>query len=189
MEWIRRLLVAVRRRRRDHQRMKHIDILYNFILEKIQEGVSRIIYKPTSEQVADIFTKALARGPFEGLQNKLGLFGWTEAVSNISRLIWIVACSRLRHFQIKLFLFYHRFYPIKTCSRVGLPILLVLKVFMQFKMVERVITISVWSNSRLSTSGWTNILSTENLPRFPTLIHTLNHTHTHTYPDQTLQLL
>lgn len=60
---------------RDHKRMKHIDIRYNFIREKIQEGVFRILYKPTSEQVADIFTKALARGPFEMLRNKLGLFG------------------------------------------------------------------------------------------------------------------
>ncbi|KXJ74890.1 hypothetical protein RP20_CCG012496 [Aedes albopictus] len=55
--------------------MKHIDIRYNFIREKIQDGVFKIIYKPTSEQVADIFTKGLARGSFERLRNKLGLFG------------------------------------------------------------------------------------------------------------------
>ncbi|EAT41790.1 AAEL006631-PA [Aedes aegypti] len=37
--------------------MKHIVIRYNFIREKTQEGVSKIIYEPTSEQVAHIFIK------------------------------------------------------------------------------------------------------------------------------------
>lgn len=60
---------------RDHKRMKHVDIRYNFIREKVQEGLFRILYKPSSEQVADIFTKGLARGSFEQLRNKLGLFG------------------------------------------------------------------------------------------------------------------
>lgn len=60
---------------RDHKRMKHVDIRYNFIREKLQEGLFKIHYIPTGQQVADLFTKGLARGPFETLRDKLGLFG------------------------------------------------------------------------------------------------------------------
>lgn len=60
---------------RDHRRMKHVDIRYNFMREKIQEGIFKIVYVPSNEQTADIFTKALPNGSFTLLRTKLGLFG------------------------------------------------------------------------------------------------------------------
>lgn len=41
------------------QRTKHIDIRHHFVREKIEEKVISISYLPTSEMIADIFTKAL----------------------------------------------------------------------------------------------------------------------------------
>ena len=46
------------------QRTKHIDVRYHFVRERIQKGSVRVDYVPTSENVADIFTKALPREPF-----------------------------------------------------------------------------------------------------------------------------
>lgn len=60
---------------RDHRRMKHVDIRYNFMREKLQEGIFKILYVPTNEQTADIFTKPLPKGSFTFLRTKLGLFG------------------------------------------------------------------------------------------------------------------
>ena len=44
-----------------HQRSKHIDIRYHFIRDEIQKGVVDLIYVPTSNNVADIFTKPLSK--------------------------------------------------------------------------------------------------------------------------------
>ena len=46
------------------QRTKHIDVRYHFVRERIQKGSVRVDYVPTSDNVVDIFTKALPRGPF-----------------------------------------------------------------------------------------------------------------------------
>jgi len=40
-------------------RTKHIDIKYHFIREAIIEGIIKLQYIPTAEQLADIFTKIL----------------------------------------------------------------------------------------------------------------------------------
>ena len=47
-----------------HSRTKHIAEKYRFIRERIQQRSVRIDYLPTSNYVANIFTKALAREPF-----------------------------------------------------------------------------------------------------------------------------
>lgn len=67
--------ICIAQEPRDHKRMKHVDIRYNFIREKLQDGTFKIQYIPTNEQLADLFTKGLSRGPFEMLRSKLGLFG------------------------------------------------------------------------------------------------------------------
>ena len=48
----------------NHQRTKHIDVRYHFVRERIHRGSVRVDYVPTSDNVADIFTKALPREPF-----------------------------------------------------------------------------------------------------------------------------
>ncbi|RVW99246.1 Retrovirus-related Pol polyprotein from transposon TNT 1-94 [Vitis vinifera] len=56
-----------------HDRTKHVEIDRHFIKEKIEEGVFKVSYTPTNCQTADILTKALARGNFEDLTEKLGM--------------------------------------------------------------------------------------------------------------------
>ena len=46
------------------QKTKHIDVIYHFVREHIQCGSLRVDYVLTSENVADIFTKAIPQEPF-----------------------------------------------------------------------------------------------------------------------------
>ena len=48
-----------------HNRTKHMEVNCQFIKEKIEYGTVYMIYVPTSEQVANLLTKALTRRPFE----------------------------------------------------------------------------------------------------------------------------
>ncbi|GKD14328.1 retrovirus-related pol polyprotein from transposon TNT 1-94 [Tanacetum coccineum] len=56
-----------------HSRSKHIDARYHFIKEKVKNGVVELYFVRTKYQLADIFTKALARERFEFLIDKLGM--------------------------------------------------------------------------------------------------------------------
>ena len=42
-----------------HTKTKHIKILHNFIRDNVEKGKVSLHYVPTTEQLADIFTKAL----------------------------------------------------------------------------------------------------------------------------------
>ena len=57
-----------------HRRTKHIDVQHHFIREKYECGVINVQYIDTKSQLADIFTKALAREPFEYLFKQIGMF-------------------------------------------------------------------------------------------------------------------
>ncbi|GJY30664.1 retrovirus-related pol polyprotein from transposon TNT 1-94 [Tanacetum coccineum] len=54
-------------------RSKHIDIRFHFIKEHVKNGVIELYFVNTEYQLADIFTKALARERIEFLINKLGM--------------------------------------------------------------------------------------------------------------------
>lgn len=47
------------------ERTKHVDVKYHFITETVDEGTVQLKWVPTTEQQADIFTKALAAPVFE----------------------------------------------------------------------------------------------------------------------------
>nr|GEY36255.1 retrovirus-related Pol polyprotein from transposon TNT 1-94 [Tanacetum cinerariifolium] len=50
-----------------HSRSKHIDVRYHFIKEQVDNGMVELYFVKTEYQLADIFTKALARKRFEFL--------------------------------------------------------------------------------------------------------------------------
>ncbi|GKC10268.1 retrovirus-related pol polyprotein from transposon TNT 1-94 [Tanacetum coccineum] len=61
-----------------HSRSKHIDIRFYFIKEHVENGVIELYFVNTEYQLADIFTKALARERIEFLINKLGMRSFTS---------------------------------------------------------------------------------------------------------------
>ncbi|GJR79846.1 retrovirus-related pol polyprotein from transposon TNT 1-94 [Tanacetum coccineum] len=60
-----------------HSRSKHIDIRFHFIKEHVENGVIELYFVNTEYQLADIFTKPLARERIEFLINKLGMRSFT----------------------------------------------------------------------------------------------------------------
>ncbi|GKF04090.1 hypothetical protein Tco_0034758, partial [Tanacetum coccineum] len=60
-----------------HSRSKHIDIRFHFIKEHVENGVIELYFVNTEYQLADIYTKALARERIEFLINKLGMRSFT----------------------------------------------------------------------------------------------------------------
>ncbi|GKB91082.1 hypothetical protein Tco_0963354 [Tanacetum coccineum] len=56
---------------------KHIDIIFHFIKEHVENGVIELYFVNTEYQLADIFTKALTRERIEFLINKLGMRSFT----------------------------------------------------------------------------------------------------------------
>ncbi|GKC58058.1 hypothetical protein Tco_1085656 [Tanacetum coccineum] len=60
-----------------HSRSKHIDIRFHFIKEHVENGVIELYFVNTEYQLADIFTKSLARERIEFLINKLGMRSFT----------------------------------------------------------------------------------------------------------------
>ncbi|GKD74853.1 hypothetical protein Tco_1333135, partial [Tanacetum coccineum] len=60
-----------------HSRSKHIEIRFHFIKEHVKNRVIELYFVNTEYQLADIFTKALARERIEFLINKLGMRSFT----------------------------------------------------------------------------------------------------------------
>ncbi|GKD45214.1 hypothetical protein Tco_1269859, partial [Tanacetum coccineum] len=56
-----------------HSRSKHIDIRHYFAKEQVENGVVELYFVRTEYQLADIFTKPLARERLDFLINKLGM--------------------------------------------------------------------------------------------------------------------
>jgi hypothetical protein len=53
------------------ERTKHVDIKYHFVTETVERGDVVLKWIPTTEQQADIFTKALAAPVFTHLRQQL----------------------------------------------------------------------------------------------------------------------
>lgn len=56
------------------KRSKHIDVRFHFINEKVSEGLIKVNYCETNEQIADIFTKPLCKNKFAKFKGEL-MFG------------------------------------------------------------------------------------------------------------------
>ena len=56
-----------------HKRTKHFDIKHHYICDQVQRGVMKLQYLPTTQMMADIFTKALPRQAHELHMLSLGM--------------------------------------------------------------------------------------------------------------------
>jgi hypothetical protein len=56
-----------------HQRRKHIELHMHFIINFIHDLVIEVLFCPTEDQVADIFTKSLIKAKFSKLRSMLGV--------------------------------------------------------------------------------------------------------------------
>jgi hypothetical protein len=65
--------IALAKDNKFHARTKHIDIRYHFIREAVENGKINMQYIPTNDNIADIFTKPLAKAKFERFMAMLGL--------------------------------------------------------------------------------------------------------------------
>jgi hypothetical protein len=58
-----------------------MDIQHYFIREKVEDGSINVEYIPTSQQLADIFTKPLGRTRFETLRSAISVI----SIDHLSR--------------------------------------------------------------------------------------------------------
>jgi hypothetical protein len=65
--------IALSKDNKFHARTKHIDIRYHFIREAVEDGKLAVVYIPTEDNAADIFTKALPKTKFRQFVELLGL--------------------------------------------------------------------------------------------------------------------
>ena len=56
-----------------HQRRKHIELHMHFIRNLVHDCVIEVLYCPTDDQVAEIFTKSLTEAKFSKLRFMLGV--------------------------------------------------------------------------------------------------------------------
>jgi hypothetical protein len=65
-----------------HHKTKHMNIRHHYIRNQVLKGEINLIYTPTSEQIADILTKALGRTKFEYFRSALGQANATKSTSS-----------------------------------------------------------------------------------------------------------
>ena len=56
-----------------HERTKHVELDYHFTRDKVMKGLIELMYTPSQEQLADLFTKALPSPQHNHLLSKLGI--------------------------------------------------------------------------------------------------------------------
>ena len=56
-----------------HDKSKHIEIRYHYIMDMVQRGVVKLQYVATKEYIADMLMKPLASVKFEYFREKLGV--------------------------------------------------------------------------------------------------------------------
>jgi hypothetical protein len=65
--------IALSKDNKFHARTKHIDVRYHFIREAVEDGKVSVVYIPTDDNPADIFTKPLGKAKFRRFVELSGL--------------------------------------------------------------------------------------------------------------------
>ena len=66
--------IDLSRNPKHHNRTKHIDVSYHFTRERMATKEIDVRHVPTGDNIADIMTKGLAKGPFEKFRKMLGVW-------------------------------------------------------------------------------------------------------------------
>ena len=61
-----------------HARTKHIEVHYHYVKERLSEGEISLVYVPTQDNLANLFTKALPCEKFEAFRKALGLLPFVD---------------------------------------------------------------------------------------------------------------
>ena len=69
--------IAISNNHVQHSRTKHIDIRYHFIREHVMNGTVVLLFVPSADQIADIFTKTLGESTLSRLVCELGMLTMT----------------------------------------------------------------------------------------------------------------
>ena len=56
-----------------HERTKHVELHCHYIRQLVEDGSIKLLYVPTSEQPADIFTKPLGPDKFVKFRGSIGV--------------------------------------------------------------------------------------------------------------------
>ena len=65
--------IAVSKNPEHHSRMKHIDMMYHWLREKVEKGLPKLQFVPTDNMVANVLTKALVKMKHEKCRTGLGI--------------------------------------------------------------------------------------------------------------------
>lgn len=65
--------ISVAKNPEHHGRMKHLDLCYYWLREKVAQNLMTPIHLPTDEMPADLFTKPLAKPKVELFRSIMGL--------------------------------------------------------------------------------------------------------------------
>ena len=68
--------IAISTNPNPQSRTKHIEIWYHFIREHVMNDIVELHFVPTTEQIADIFTKALDESTFSKLIDEVGMLNF-----------------------------------------------------------------------------------------------------------------
>ena len=76
-----------------HDQTEHLEMRYFCVRDMVQRRVVELQFVPTNEQVADVLTKPLVRGKFEGFRKMLNI------VDDVSLLLRgsVDVCSFVKH--------------------------------------------------------------------------------------------
>jgi len=65
--------ISVAKNPEHHGRMKHLDLRFYWLRDAVDDGRITPVFVPTTQQVADIFTKSLARADMQRCRESLGI--------------------------------------------------------------------------------------------------------------------